>query len=366
MIPDFVLSGGKKLRIGYTTGTCAEAGVKACCKILSTNKKIDSVNILTKYGLNFDIKIHDVEIGDNYVECSVIKDAGDDYDVTNGIKIFTRIKKNYQNKIIVTGGKGIGLVTKKGLMVSIGQKAINPSPMEQILQSVKNNFLSDVGINIEISCPDGIDVAKKTFNPKLGIIDGISILGTKGVVLPMSEEAFKESLSLKLSVLKEQGTDTVIFTPGNYGERFIKNNYTINEDIVVSTSNFIGFMIEEAISYGIKNILLIGHIGKLVKLAGGIFNTHSRVADCRQEILASNYFYFTGDALAFKKIMESNTTEEAIEYITNNEFFNFITNKIKSKCEEYSYNKINFGVIIFSETKGLLGQTNNITQIITN
>jgi cobalt-precorrin-5B (C1)-methyltransferase len=362
----FDVKKNKELRCGYTTGSCAAAAAKAACMILFDKMEVKTVSIDTPKGIKLEIDINIEEQGDSFVKCYVVKDAGDDPDVTNGIKIFARAERTKLPGIEISGGAGIGVVTRKGLSVEPGKPAINPVPMKMIIEEIKKVIDEKEGVKIEISAPEGVEIAKKTFNPKLGIVGGISIIGTTGIVEPMSEEAFKNSLALKISVLKEEGIKNCIFTPGNIGEKFLINDYEyrVDENRIIIISNFLGFMLEKAVYYGMKKILFAGHIGKLIKPAGGIFHTHSRVADARNEILAANYGYFCNDLSGVKKIMESNTTEEAIDHIKDEKFFSYIACKIKKKCESHVYNKLAVEVVLISQFKGKLAETGNALSLI--
>jgi cobalt-precorrin-5B (C1)-methyltransferase len=355
---------GKTYRYGYTTGSCAAAASKAAAIMLLTRHKIDEVTLTTPSGISLNIALHDINIGDNAVSCSVIKDSGDDPDVTNGIKVFAKAKFNSQNKLIVKAGIGIGTVTKKGLQVAVGKPAINPAPMKMIVSEVSALLQPNQSITVEIWVPQGEEIARKTFNERLGVVGGISILGTSGIVVPMSEEAFKESLALELSVLKEKGCCEVLLTPGNYGEAFISAHIPAAMERTVTTSNFIGYMLHEAVRFEMQKVLLVGHIGKLVKVAGGIFHTHSSVADARNEILAAHYMKFSGDAEGFRNIMESNTTEEAIEFVRKDGFFDYLCDVIQCRCHEHIRNKCGVEVMIFSQENGMLGKTTKVNDWI--
>ncbi|MTI65217.1 MAG: cobalamin biosynthesis protein CbiD [Firmicutes bacterium] len=352
----FIVKNGKKLHYGYTTGSCAAAAAKAATKMLFLNKKVDNIKINTPKGWILDLKVEEPFINEKYTCCAIKKDSGDDPDITDGIKIYAKAIKSHTKKITITGGKGIGKITKPGLAVKIGDKAINPVPRNMIKKEVKEVLPTNKGVSIEIFIPKGEEIAKKTFNPKLGIVGGISIIGTSGIVEPMSEDAFKESLALELSILKEKGVKKIIFTPGNYGRDFSKSR-NLNKE-VVKTSNFIGYMIDKAKEYDIKEILFIGHIGKMVKVAGGIFNTHSKMADGRMEILSAYCALMGASQNLIEKIMKSITTEEATKYIKDfgyEDIFNQIAEKITEKCRERTNDSLKIGSVIFSQEQGYLG-----------
>ncbi|MDP4209855.1 MAG: cobalt-precorrin-5B (C(1))-methyltransferase CbiD [Bacteroidota bacterium] len=347
---------GKEYRYGYTTGSCAAAAAKASALMLLTQKAVEEISVVIPDGGELELMLHEVVVTNEFASCCVVKDAGDDPDVTHGIRIYAKVWRNDLNEIRLLGGTGVGRVTKKGLAVPVGEPAINPVPRKMILQNVASVTSNGCGLDVEISAPEGVALAQKTFNPQLGIEGGISILGTKGIVVPMSEEAYKESLAIKLSMLQAYGIDEAVFTPGNYGLRFIENHLSVNPELVVTTSNFIGFMLDEAVRYGFRKILLVGHIGKLIKVAGGIFHTHSRVADARNEVFAAHYLMFSGDVEACRLIMQSNTTEESIQYVTDKSFYNYLCNIIKQRCEQYVKQALKVDMVLFSESEGWLGQ----------
>jgi cobalt-precorrin-5B (C1)-methyltransferase len=358
MQEQYVIKKGKKLRYGYTTGSCAAAAAKAAAYMLLHNEKIHTCTIDTPRGWRLELGIGDITLDGDHVECSVTKDAGDDPDITNGIRIFARARKLSENKIIITAGKGIGIVTKRGLAVDVGKPAINPVPMKMIRDEIGKLNLNS-GIEIEISAPDGALLAKKTFNPRLGIVDGISILGTSGIVDPMSCDAIKDSIAFEISIAREAGFDSIALCPGNDGKACAIRDLGIDPCGIIIAGNFIGDMLEAALYYKTQGLLLVGHIGKLIKVAGGIFNTHSRYADARLEILAAHYGCLTGDSGSVQKIMSSNTTEEALLYITDQNFYRHITNMISRRCAEYVNDSLMVGCAMFSQHKGLLGMSDN-------
>jgi cobalt-precorrin-5B (C1)-methyltransferase len=357
MQDDYIFKNGKPLRQGFSTGSCAAAAAKAAVLMFFSREVVEEVCIVAPENRKLCFTIDEAFFTEEFASCCVVKDAGDDPDVTHGIQIYARAFRNNDKGIKIAGGEGIGIVTKKGLAVEVGQPAINPVPMQMIVHEVSEVLPAGEGVCVEISAPAGVVIAQKTFNPQLGIQGGISILGTKGIVSPMSDDAYKDSLSLKLSMLNAMDEREAVFIPGNYAERFINANYPINPQRIVVTSNFIGFMLDEAVRYKFEKILLIGHIGKLIKVAGGIFNTHSRIADGRNEIFSSHYLLYSGNAGVARQLMHCNTTEEAVSYVNDPGFYNYIGNKIKERCNLYVRKVLETEVILFSESAGLLGGT---------
>ncbi|SNS45994.1 cobalt-precorrin 5B C1-methyltransferase [Anaerovirgula multivorans] len=357
MIDKYVVRNGKRLRYGYTTGSCAAAASRGGAQMLLTGKPVEEVKISTPKGWDLTLALFDCEVGEGWACCGIKKDGGDDPDATNGLMIYSRISWRQDNKINIEGGIGVGRVTKKGLPVAVGKAAINPVPLQMIEKEVREIIGKERGVDIEIFVPKGEKIAVKTFNPRLGIQGGISILGTSGIVEPMSEEAWKESLSLEVSVAKEEGLDKLIFVPGNYGRDLVKNNYSFQDNYVIKTSNFIGFMLDKAVGYKIKKVLLVGHLGKLVKVAGGIFHTHSKVADGRREILAAYVGLLGASAEEIKSVLNSNTTEEAVtllQQMKKEEIFPLLAQKITEKARERTAEEIDIGTIIFTMEHGIL------------
>lgn len=354
---EYVYIDGKKYRRGYTTGSCATAASKAATYMLLTKKKIKTINIDTPKGIPLTLDVQNISLNNDYVECSIKKDGGDDIDATHTMDIYAKaeiIDRENGEDIIVCGGYGIGVVTKKGLSVEVGKAAINPTPMKMI--------------NYEIRKVIGEEIAKKTFNPRLGIIGGISIIGTTGIVEPMSDEGWKKSLSIELKMKKEQGLDKIILVPGNHGEQFIREKLNLDMKYVVRTSNFIGYMLKEAQRMGYKKILMAGHIGKFIKLSAGIFNTHSKVADARSEILISNLALMKAPYDLLEKINECLTAEEAVEVINENnytEFYDKVSNKCRYKVKQYlGDDDTEVEVIMFSMDKTLLGKSDNTDSLV--
>jgi cobalamin biosynthesis protein cbiD len=335
---EYVYFHGKKLRYGYTTGSSATAATKAALTYLLDNDKNDipEVTIGLPSGKPLTIKINSLKKKEDYVLASVLKDGGDDPDVTHGLEIFSRVSLRNDSEINIFGGVGVGKVTKNGLPIPPGNSAINPTPMKMIRETVESILPEGMGADVEIFVPKGEETAKKTLNSKLGIVGGISILGTTGIVKPMSEEAWKASLAVELKMALEiTGSEEAIFLFGNRGKQYLTDNFQDNTSQAVVISNFVGYMFDRACEFKAKKIYFIGELGKFVKVAGGIFHTHSRVSDAKMEILTANALLVGESMENLKKIMASNTTEEATKYIEKTEVYDLLAKKAKQKCEEY-------------------------------
>lgn len=354
---------GKKLRYGYTTGSSATAATKAALMYLLDDSKHDipEVTIKLPSGNPLTISVNSLEKKENSVLASVIKDGGDDPDVTHGLEIYSKVSLRNDSKINIFGGTGVGKVTKKGLPVAPGNSAINPVPLKMIRETVEEMLPEGFGADVEISVPKGEETAKKTLNAKLGIIGGISILGTTGIVKPMSEESWKASLAIELKMaLENAGNGEAIFLFGNRGKQYLSDNFDDNTSQAIVISNFVGYMFDRACEFEAKKIYFIGELGKFVKVAGGIFHTHSRVSDAKMEILTANALLVEESTENMKKIMSSNTTEEATKYIEKMEVYSLLAEKAKQKCEEYCRRngwELEVETLIISAEKEVLGNS---------
>ena len=360
---EYVYFKGKKLRYGYTTGSSATAATKAALMYLLDDSKHDipEVTIKLPSGNPLTISVNSLEKKENSVLASVIKDGGDDPDVTHGLEIYSKVSLRNDSKINIFGGTGVGKVTKKGLPVAPGNSAINPVPLKMIRETVEEMLPEGFGADVEISVPKGEETAKKTLNAKLGIIGGISILGTTGIVKPMSEESWKASLAIELKMaLENAGNGEAIFLFGNRGKQYLSDNFDDNTSQAIVISNFVGYMFDRACEFEAKKIYFIGELGKFVKVAGGIFHTHSRVSDAKMEILTANALLVGESTENMKKIMASNTTEEATKYIEKTEVYNLLAEKAKQKCEEYCRRngwELEVETLIISAEKEVLGNS---------
>lgn len=309
------------MRYGFTTGSCAAAAAKAATFMLLTGMEKNKIEIETPKGILFPAEIVDICREEKRVRCAVIKDGGDDPDVTTGAHVVAEVsywEETAEDGIFLCGGKGVGMVTKPGLSVPVGKPAINPVPEQMIRKEVGEvlNLCDYSGtLRVEISVTEGEELAQKTFNPRLGITGGISILGTTGIVEPMSEKALLDTIYVELKQKKALGYDIVAVSPGNYGLDFMKETFDYDLDKSVKCSNFIGDTIDMAVKLGFSGMLLTGHIGKLIKVSGGMMNTHSKEGDCRMELMCA-WGIKNGLSLAGAKAMlKSVTTEEGVRIL---------------------------------------------------
>lgn len=360
-MPDsiFIDKNGNKLRCGYTTGSCAAVTAKAALMMLLSGEDIYNASIITPKGPVYNAEIIDIERCDSSVSCAVVKDGGDDPDITSGSKVYASVALAEESEIVIRGGKGVGVVTKPGLDQPIGEAAINSVPRKMIrenLEEVLGQYgRHNQGLEVTISVPDGEKLAEKTFNPKLGIVGGISILGTTGIVEPMSDQAILDTVRTEIRVKKAEGKEILLVAPGNYGLTFLKQEYGIDENDAVLCSNFVNDTVKIACEEGFSRILFVGHIGKLVKVAGGIGNTHSMYGDHRMEILSGIVDEFTQDLNSNNlrsKLMECVMTDEAVRIINEADLgekvFTRMATKIKEVMETFSEGKIITEIIVFS------------------
>lgn len=312
------------MRFGFTTGSCAAAAAKAATYMLLTGQIKTEITIETPKGIPYTAQILDIIRKENEVSCAVEKDGGDDPDITIGTLIYAKVTyskdmpESVESQVRIDGGLGVGRVTKPGLDQHVGNAAINHVPREMITKEVWEicKIVDYKGrLEVKISVPGGEKIAEKTFNPRLGIVGGISILGTSGIVEPMSNQAILDTIKVELNQRKSLGYDIVAITPGNYGLDFMKREYGYDLDKSVKCSNFIGDTIDMAVSLGFQNMLLTGHIGKLIKVAGGIMNTHSKEGDCRMELLSAFAIREHIESEILCRVLDCVTTEEAVRIL---------------------------------------------------
>jgi cobalt-precorrin-5B (C1)-methyltransferase len=350
------------LKYGITTGATAAAASKAAL-IALLKEPVDRVVIPTPIGLRFEVQVKSSrKIGDS-AEAVVVKDAGQDIDATDKMEITATVKLTNDGKVIIKSGLGIGKVTKPGLQVPIGEGAINPVPKSMITEAVKEVLPPGKGVEVTISAPEGANIAKKTMNAKLGIQGGVSILGTTGVVKPLSLEACRRSLVPQIDVALARGYKRLVFVPGNIGERIAKQQFNVPEDAIVQTGDFVGYMLDKAAEKGVKEIILLGHSGKLVKLAANIFNTHHKVGDARNEVIASYGGAVGANQKIINELLAANTSDEGTEILKAANLveatYNRIAERVHQRVSDRVENKIKISVVIVSMDGKVLGMDEN-------
>ena len=365
------------MRYGFTTGSCAAAAAKGAAWMLLTGRRKEEISIETPKGIRFQARLLDIRREEGRVRCAVRKDGGDDPDVTTGTLIYAEVSILGEalaeaGQLLIDGGEGVGRVTRPGLDQPVGNAAINHVPMEMIEREVREVCaLTDYrgGLKVLISVPEGEKLAERTFNPRLGIVGGISILGTSGIVEPMSRQALLDTIRVELKQKRALGDTRVAVAPGNYGQEFMKRAYGYDLDRSVKCSNFIGDTVDMAAELGFRKILLTGHIGKLIKVAGGIMNTHSREADCRMELLCALAVRAGAKTACLKRILDCATTEEAVpilkEYGVLSAVMDEAAERICFYLEKRAQGKLKADCILYSSELGELAKSEEAEQWFT-
>ena len=367
---NYVYYNGRKLRKGFTTGTTATAATVAAIRTLLNQEPKETVTVHAANGKIAMFDVEQTDFDEQQASCAIKKDGGDDQDATDGALIFATVKLRDDNEIHLDGGKGVGGVTKEGLANKPGMPAINPTPRRVIKAAAREELGEKRGINIVISVPEGERIAKLTYNPRLGIVGGISILGTSGVVTPMSESSWKHSISIEMNIHRKRGDNTIVLVPGNYGEDFAKDELGIPNAKIVQVSNFVGYVLHETQRLGFTKVLIVGDLGKMIKVAGGIFSTHSKDADARAEIMVANLALMGGVPTAFlRKINQCLTTISMIKMIDEagyQEVYQMIADKIKLRAEKLLAHRephVEIDVVIFSRESGFLAASKPFQEI---
>ena len=359
------------MRYGFTTGSCAAAAAKAAAYMLLSGRQKNTITIETPKGIPYTAEILEITRGEKAVQCAVRKDGGDDPDITSGALIYAEVSltdhtrmQATDTRIHIDGGIGVGRVTKPGLDQPVGNAAINHVPREMIAKEVLEVCdLMDYKGNLQviISVPEGKAIAKQTFNPRLGIVGGISILGTSGIVEPMSNQALLDTIRVELNQRRAEGFDYIAVAPGNYGLDFMKKAYGYDLDKSVKCSNFIGVTIDMAVECGFTRMLLTGHIGKLIKVAGGIMNTHSKEADCRMELLSAFAIHEGAGADVAAKILDCVATEDAVRLLREagkqQEVMDYAMERIMFYLNKRAGGRVQIDCIMYDNTFGELAKS---------
>ena len=367
------------LRLGYTTVSGAAAAAKAAAQMLLSVEQAEHVRLMTPKGIELYLDVECVTRTEEYAECAVRKFSGDDPDVTDGLLVFARVEIVTEPEkpgckdagscfdeegILIDGGEGVGRVTKPGLEQHVGQAAINRVPRRMIgeaVNEIRKKYGCSDQLRVTVSIPQGEETAKKTFNPRLGIEGGLSVLGTSGIVEPMSEKALTDTIWLEMKMLRENGHRYCYVVPGNYGTDFLRETLQADPFLAVKCSNYVGETIDDARLLGMKGILLIGHVGKFIKLAAGTMNTHSRQADCRMEVFASHAAMAGADRETVRRLMQCINTAEAIEILKERgvlkQVMKTVMDRIGFYLRQRAGEELAIGAILFSLEDGVLGMT---------
>lgn len=348
------------MKNGFTTGTCAQAATKGACIMLANQKIVNEVEVKTPSGIKLNLGLVDQKIGENFAECAVIKNSGEEPDVTNGAKIFVKVRLSGKEGVDIKGAEGVGRITKPGLAAGVGEWAINPVPRKMILKEASKFLSDDKGLEVTVSVPGGKELAERTYNPKLGITGGISIIGTTGIVEPKSLNAYRASLALELNVLKAQGYNKAVLVLGYVGEEYSKKTLKLKSDSIIKIGDHIGFMLRQCAKKSIKEVLLIGHIGKLIKVANGQFNTHCSFGDNRVSSIARYVKLYGADKKTIEDVLNETTAEATIEILRKAglaKVFEKIAQDVSAKAREFVNNKVKIDCIILSLNGKVLGSS---------
>ena len=360
----YLRSGTRLLRCGYTTGSCAALAAMGAARLLLAGERPETLALVTPKGLRVEIQPSLCRLEGDAARRGVIKDAGDDPDVTNGIEISALVSKT-ERGIVIDGGRGVGRVMKSGLDQPVGSAAINSVPRKMILAALESVCAAcgyGGGLSVVIEAEGGEKIAQRTFNPQLGIVGGISILGTSGIVEPMSEQALLDTIALEIRQAKTANPERLILTPGSYGMDFLTARLPELRAIPrAKCSNFIGDAIDMTVLEGFSQLLLVGHIGKLVKLAGGIMNTHSKTADCRRELFCAHAALCGANCETCRALMEEVSTDGCLAVLEKAGLKEPVMQSLLTAIQEHldrrAAGALTIGALLFSNESGLLGMT---------
>ena len=369
-LEEYIYKGREKLRCGYTTGSCAAAAAKASAEMLFREREVKTVELMTPKGILLELEVCDAEISKESACCAVVKDSGDDPDITNGVKVYSRVEL-IPSDIEILGGEGIGVVTKEGLDQPVGEAAINSVPRSMIREALRETaerYGYSGGFRVTVSIPAGTELARKTFNPRIGIEGGISVIGTSGIVEPMSNTAVIETIRTEAKMRRAGGQRNMLLTIGNYSEDYVRGKLPFSLERSITCSNFIGDAIDIGLELGFESILIIGHIGKLVKLGAGIMNTHSSWADGRMEVLVTCGLLAGADAETLRRLPDCATADAAMDILDENGYLEGTAAVLEKRMDSYLRGRVKdqakIGALAFSYKRELIIQTELAEELI--
>lgn len=352
----------KKLREGVSTGSCMTGGAAAAAIWLTTGKCPDIIRVDTPVGKTLYLDVIPKAPG----TCGIVKDAGDDPDVTHGSEVITTVELlEEKGEIRFVGGEGVGTVTQEGLKLPVGEPAINPTPRAMTVKALRK-IIGERGAVVTVTIPGGSKLAGKTFNPRLGIVDGLSVLGTTGIVRPMSEEAMKDSLLAELDMYASQGHTSILFVLGTTGENALKAQFG-GFWCILQVGNYVGFMIEEAVERGFTHILIGGFVGKLVKVASGTMNTHSHVSDGRIETICTHAALHGAPGEVIRRIYDCLTTRSAMQIVEEeglNDIWQDMAEKASFYCKRAAHGKAEVAVLFLDADNQILARSKNVSLVL--
>ena len=372
----YIRSGQRLLRCGYTTGTCAALGAAGAARLLLTGHAPESVGLRTPKGIVVEVAPQFCRLTADGAACAIVKDGGDDIDATTGLPVIAAVTllPGAPRTVTIDGGAGGGRVTKPGLDQPVGAAAINRVPRQMITEALRREAEAACypgGFAVTISIPGGEEVARRTFNPHIGVEGGLSVLGTSGIVEPMSQQAILDTIQLEMNqaALRAKDHRRLILAPGNYGLDYLHETYPQFADIpVVKTSNFIGDTLDIAAAAHFKQVLLVGHIGKLCKLAGGIMNTHSHTADCRTELFCTHAALCGADREGCTALYNAATTDACLEILDTAGLREPVLQSLLAAIQLYLDRRaggaFRVGAVLFSNQHGPLGQTETAARLL--
>ena len=369
MLEHYISVGQQRLRCGYTTGTCAAGAARAAAEALLTGCFPEKDIVDTPAGIPVSLEPEELRRGADWASCGVRKDGGDDCDATNGALIVATVRRAGDG-IEIDGGQGVGRVTRPGLNQPPGAAAINSGPRQMIEAQVRQAFASagiECGARVEISVPEGKAIAAKTFNPRLGIQGGISILGSSGIVRPMSRKALVDTTRVEMEMYRAEGVRDLLMTPGNYGADFAAKTLGLDMTHVVQCSNFIGEALDSAVNLGFSSVLLVGHVGKLCKLAAGIMDTHSRTADGRREVFVTHAALCGAPAPRLRRLYDAATTDAALDALREADLCGAVLDSVIRAAGEalrHRAGTLNVQAVLFSQSAGLYAMTDGAAALI--
>lgn len=368
----YVWQGTRRLRCGYTTGSCAALAAGAACRMLLSQRTVDTAALTTPGGVGIEVPLIDPVWDASHARCAVRKDGGDDIDVTDGLLIYAEVRRTEAPGVTIEGGRGVGRVTRPGLDQPVGAAAINRIPRAMIRAAVAEacrccGYTGGIVVTLEV--PEGERVAARTFNPRLGIEGGISILGTSGIVEPRSLQALADTLALEIAQQAALGVRQLLLVPGNYGEDFVRaGRHWLPDWPVVTCANFVGQAVDGAVREGMAAVLLVGHTGKLVKVAGGVMDTHSHTADCRLELMAAHAAWLGAPQPVIRQLMEAATTEAGFSILQQVGLMEATSGRLLEAIEDHLARRagdaLQIGAVMFDHTHGLLGVGKHARRIL--